>query len=181
MDEIEIAPPPFLERHKRLLGVFAIAIAVATVWLMFWIMDVADGMKLDPPEWLGFIFGAGFLLTLLADFFAVIWGLHDLAYQLLPDGRFKTFVLYGTLPKLGNEQGEKPMTSDGMGSAAFAAATAPLYVIFGVAIIGLIILLFVGGIAAVGAVAGKFFGGWPPWAIVICVLLVAILLKNEKS
>lgn len=173
-------PQSFEERYKRFLGLMAIIIAVATLLLAYWIVDVVDAMKIDPPKWLAYVLGFGFLILVFCEFFAVVWGLGDVVHQFLPEGRFKKSLIQASRPKFEASEG-KQMTPEEMGGAAFALATAPLYVLLGLAVIGLVILLAVGGAAVVGALLEKFLAGWPPWAIVICILLVAILFKEDRA
>lgn len=179
MDNIEPTAQPFLERHRRFLGLFAIGIGFACFVLVYWIADVADAAKINPPKWLQAVLGLGFLGTIGCEFFAIFWGLHDLAHQFLPEGRLKAFVLRPRFESLDDKQ--KQMAPHEYGLAALQLAMLPVWIIIGLVVIGVVILLFVGGFAAVGALAGKFFAGWPPWAIVICILLVAILLKEQKG
>ena len=54
----------------------------------------------------------------------------------------------------------------------------PFYIPLALAALALVVLMFYGGVALIGSLFHSVFSGWPTWAIVITILLVAILLKK---
>lgn len=145
-------------------------LCVAGFVLSFFLIEWLDKAKLDIPKWLetGLIVVA--VLPFLAFILALKEGIPDLIVHCVPDGRLKRFLLWGDrLPEVIAKE---------FNESGYGIALLPFFIPVGLAVVAIIILLVVGGFVLVGSLFSAMFAGWPPWAVVITILLIAILLKK---
>ena len=62
--------------------------------------------------------------------------------------------------------------------SGYAMALLPFVIPLLLGALVLIALLLFGGMALVGSMFSALFSGWPSWAVIITILLVAVLLKK---
>lgn len=159
---------------RRLLGAKLIATSVACnapVWLAFFALD-EKGFMDGWPRWLIVIAFLPALIGGIAFLQVLVAGVHDLAFQNLRDGRLKT-SLVGDDPA--NALHQKTIEEEG-----FGLAVAPLWILLGYAVVAVVAMLFIGGVALLANVASEV-SKWPAWATVIAVLLVLNLARRRPG
>ena len=168
------APGSFDPLHaplwRKLLAVRVLLLCVAGLVLSFFLIEWLDKAKLDIPKWLE----TGLIIVAVFPFLAFILtlkeGIPDLIVHFVPDGRLQRFLLWGDrLPEVIAKE---------FNESGYGIALLPVLLPVGLAVVVIIILLFVAGFALIGSLLSAIFAGWPPWAVVITILLVAILLKK---
>lgn len=103
------------------------------------------------------------MLPFLAFILALKEGIPDLVVHFVPDGRLKRLLLWG-------DRSPEVIAKE-FNQSGYAIALLPFFIPVGLAVLALIILLFAGGFALIGGLFSSLFAGWPPWAVVITILL----------
>lgn len=162
-----------LLKGREWLALRLIAISLPMNAVLWWMMDFVDRDHLfgEFPKWLQYVV----ILPVVAGFFGLgyllLRGSHDLLVHVLPAGRFKHTVVGDDAA---NEQSVKEFPELGR-----VAAFAPLWLV-GLYLVLLLMAGFaLGGFAALSGIWSAV-SGWPSWAVVITILLVMILFKQDK-
>lgn len=155
---------------RKLLAVRVLMLCVAGLILSFFLIEWIDNAKLDMPKWLktGLIIVAMF--PFLAFILALKEGIPDLIVHFVPDGRLKRLLLRG-------DRSPEVIAKE-FNQSGYSIALLPFFIPVGLGIVALGILLFIGGFVLISGFFSAMFAGWPPWAVVITILLVAVLLKK---
>ncbi|MGH8491240.1 MAG: hypothetical protein ACREXS_20850 [Gammaproteobacteria bacterium] len=155
---------------RKLLAVRVFLLCFAGLSLSYFFIDWIDTAKPDIPKWLekGFIILA--VLPFLAILLALKEGIADLVVHFVPEGRVRRLLLWG------DRTPEAIATQ--FNESGYAIALLPFFIPLALAALALVVLLLFGGVALVGSLFSAMFSGWPSWAVVITILLVAILLKK---
>lgn len=159
---------PTLRRKLLALRVIALASVIAVSWVF--IIGWADDLNLGLPKWAEVALALVAVLPFFSCFLAIVHGIPDLVVHVVPEGRLRRFLLWGdrspeTIAREFEESG-------------YSLALLPVYLVLGIAALGLVLVLSLGGFALLGHMFSGLFAGWPSWAIVITILLVAILFKK---
>jgi hypothetical protein len=155
---------------RKLLAVRVLLVSVAAVAVSISLIGWFDSAKPDVPRWLqkGVVFLA--FIPFLTLFVLVIQGITDMAVHFIPEGKVKR-LLVGT----GKSSAEMAREFAESGYV-FALLPFIIWALLAGLLLGL--LLIFGGFALVSSLFSSLFAGWPPWAVVITILLVLILAKK---
>lgn len=170
----QIAPASFDPLHaplwRKLLAVRVLLLCLVGLALSFFFIGWLDDAKLDLPKWLqtGVALVAG--ISFLAFILALALGGADLVVHFVPEGRLKRLLLRG-------DRSPEAIATDFKNTGYFLSLL-PFIITVALILVGAALLLFFGGVALVVTMFSAMFAGWPSWAIVITILLVAILLKK---
>lgn len=159
---------------RKLLALRVWALCVAGLFVTFLFVDWLDAYNPDIPKWIESILMFFAALPFLLFLWALAAGGADLVVHFVPKGRFKRLLLRG-------DRSPETIAKE-FGEAGYMYALLPFYLAIGLALVAAIVVFIAGGFvvgtAAINALWNSIFGGWPPWAIVITFLLVALLLKK---
>lgn len=155
---------------RKLLAVRVFLLCFVGLSLSFFFIEWLDTAKPDIPKWLekAFIFIA--VLPFLAFILTLKEGIADLVAHFVPSGRLKRVLLWGDRPP--------EVIAAEFNKSGYTIAMLPFVIPLLLAALALVVFLVFGGVALVGSMFSAMFSGWPSWAVVITVLLVAILLKK---
>ena len=155
--------------HK-LLTVRVLLLCLIGLTISFFYVGWLDDAKLDAPKWVQTGLGILAALPFLAFILALGLGGADLVVHFVPEGRLKRLLLRGD---------RSPQTiATEFKDTGYIIALLPFIIPVALCVLAFIALLLFGGVAVVGDLFSAVFSGWPSWAIVITILLVAILLKK---
>lgn len=159
---------------RKLLALRVWALCAVGVFTAFLLIDWLDSFKSDIPKWIQTIFIILLLLPLVALLSALRDGGADLVVHFVPEGRIRRFLLKG-------DRSPEAIANE-FGKSGYSYALLPFIVPLVLAIAAIVIAIIFGGVvlgsAAISALWNGIFGGWPPWAVVITFLLIALLLKK---
>ena len=155
---------------RKLLAVRVFLLCFVGLILSFFFIEWIDSAKPDIPKWLekGFILFA--VMPFLAFLLSLKEGIADLVVHFIPEGRFKRLLLWG-------DRTPETIATE-FSQSGYAMALLPFVIPLLLGALVLIALLLYGGMALVGSMFSALFSGWPSWAVIITILLVAVLLKK---
>ncbi|MDI4635839.1 hypothetical protein J7U46_22425 [Pelomonas sp. V22] len=167
---VEATNPLEAPLWRKLLGLRVLFVIVTNASLALFFIGWLDDAKLHLHPWIenGIMIFVG--LFALIGFLGFTRSLEDLVIHFLPDGGLRRLLLKGD--RTPDEQAAE-FARDGMNFALL-----PFVVPAGLIVIVAVLALIVGGGALIGGLFSALFAGWPAWAIVICILLVANLYKK---
>lgn len=159
---------------RKLLALRVWALCVAGLFITFLFINWLDTYKPDIPKWIETVLMFLAVLPFLMFLYALAAGGADLVVHFIPEGRIRRLLLKGN---------RSPETiAKEFGETGYLYALLPFVLAIGLAAIGIVVVIIFGGLvvgfAALSALWNSIFGGWPPWAIVITLLLVALLIKK---
>lgn len=168
-----------LLKGRRWLALRFLVVSLLTNCLLWWLMDALDSgdhIWRQIPKWaqlaavlpvVAAIYGLGFL---------ILRGAHDMLIYALPAGKWKTRLI--------GDEGSNITSAEEFPELGRTAAFGPILILGLYLILVLLAVLVFSGLAAV---YGLWYGfraitaGWPSWAIVITVLLVLILFRQNRK
>lgn len=162
-----------LLKGRKWLALRLLVISFGTNALMWWLADNDQANRLleGLPQWMGLLIG----LPLMAGFFGLFVlltrGIPDLLSHSMSDGKWKSRLLEDRLAAIASAKDFEEI--------AWVAAFAPFMVIAIYVVLVILAAVALGGIAALSGLRDAV-SGWPSWAVVITILLVLILFKQDK-
>lgn len=162
-----------LPKGRKWLALRLLAISLGTNALMWWLADNDQANRLldGLPEWMALLVALPMLAGFFGLFVLLTRGIPDVLSHSMSDGKWKNRLLEDNLAAIASAKDFEEI--------AWMAAFAPFMVIALYVALVIIAALAFGGIAALSGLWGAV-SGWPSWAIVITILLVLILLKQNK-
>lgn len=168
-----------LLRGRRWLALRFLVVSLLTNFLLWWLMDALDsGDRIwrQIPKWaqlaavlpvVAAIYGLGFL---------ILRGTHDMLIYALPAGKWKI--------RLVGDEGSNITSAEEFPELGRTAAFGPILIlVLYMALVMVAVFVFSGLAAVYGLWIGvrTITAGWPSWAIVITVLLVIILFRQNRE
>jgi hypothetical protein len=167
---IAAADPLRAPLWRKLLAARAFLLCLVGISLSCFLVNWIEAAKLDIPKGFEDSFFGVIVLPLYTIFYTLPACITDLVVHFVPEGRFRRlYIGSGRTPEAMATKFEK---------RGYAIALLPLVIPLVLGALALIALLLFGGVALVSGVFSSMFSGWPAWAVVVTLLLVAILLKK---
>ncbi len=159
---------------RKLLALRVWTLCVVGLVVTFLLISWLDAYKPTMPKWVETILMFFATMPFLLFVWALAAGGADLVVHFVPEGRIRRLLLKG-------DRSPETITKE-FGEAGYSYALLPFYLAIGLALVVVVVVIIAGGFvlgtAAINSLWNSIFGEWPPWAIVITFLLVALLLKK---
>lgn len=155
---------------RKLLGLKVIAACSLSLVIAFYALAWLDEAKLDLPKWIWNILALPFLAAAFGFLYGVAAAGADLVVHFLGDGGLKRLLL-------GGDRTPDEIAAN-FESVGYVYALLPAYIAGGIVVLAIALALVVGGVAAVLSLWNNVVDKWPPWAIVITILLILLLQKK---
>ena len=157
---------------RKLLAIRYLVFGIIGLAITLYLVDWIDHSKPDIPRWLEkVIIGFVALQFLAFGAFLINGAIPDLIVHFAPDSRIMQWLI--------RNRGWSPEAiATEFSKGGYLLPMLPLIVAGIVIGILLVVLLMLGGLALAYSLISAMFSGWPSWAIVIALLLLAIYLKK---
>jgi hypothetical protein len=155
---------------RKLLGFRVILVNALMIFGAFQMIDWVDHAKIQMPHWLQTIVTVPLVLAFLSFFWTISAAGTDLTAHFLRDGKLRSLLLKGDK--------SPQQIAEEFAQSGYWIALLPLILAGGAVLIAVAVAVVIGGFALAGGAIAGVFNGWPPWAIVITILLVLILVKK---